>query len=441
MNTLRFPVPIFQQLLHALAERRPRAAFLSVGSQHTPPDRTWLVRGIVFVPSDTLPPQLEPMFGVASIADPTAMPSIRVPHVAWPPGLVGQLYLGHGSWRGFLWGSVRADVGIEPLHDLALVGAGLYILHIDGHHHQGPTIHPSFSNQQAVAMQTRWSRTIGALGAEGIWERLTRLRIAVIGCGRTGSLVAVMLARLGIPQLTLIDPDLIEPHNLGEMDAITDADLGRPKAEAIADHQRALMPHPLASPLPVVAPIHHPEAHAAVTACDVLVCCCDNDAARLTTAVLATLYHKILIDVGSGIFFDAPTAPRQPGHRTMGADIRLIVPGDGCLLCHGHLTNYAQAVANLVTRWTPPTSQSDWRRQRAGSLRTLNQLAAALGIQMLQDLVAERLRASTWAQVEISDTGQLSVQYPPSLTPARGCALCAKAGLGDAGLGLTSHDR
>lgn len=74
--------------------------------------------------------------------------------------------------------------------------------------------------------------------------------------------MAVTLVRLGIPRLTLIDPDLIEPHNLGEMDAVTDADLGRPKAEALADHLGPLMPHPLAPPLPVVAPLRHPEARA-----------------------------------------------------------------------------------------------------------------------------------------------------------------------------------
>lgn len=291
MNTLRCPVPILQQLLRALAEHQPRTAFLCVSSQHRPPDRTWLVRRIVLVSSDTIPPQREPMFWITPIADPTTMPSTLVRHAPWPPGLVGRLYLGHGPWRGFLWGNVRADTSIEPLHEFVLIGAGMHVLHIRDPHHQDSSFHPSFSNRRADAMHTRWSRTIGALGGERTWERLTRLRIAVIGCGRTGSVVAVTLARLGIPRLTLIDPDLIEPHNLGEMDAVTDADLGRPKAEALADHLRALMPHPLASPLPVVAPLHNPEVRAAATACDVLVCCCDNDAARLTTAVLGTLYH------------------------------------------------------------------------------------------------------------------------------------------------------
>jgi hypothetical protein len=78
-----------------------------------------------------------------------------------------------------------------------------------------------------------------------------------------------------------------------------------------------------------------------------------------------------------------------------------------------------------------------WQQQRAGSLRTLNHLAAHLGVQMWLDLVAGRLDASCWAQMEFDDTGRLHVGYPALATSmaASRCVLCAKAGLGDAGLG------
>jgi molybdopterin/thiamine biosynthesis adenylyltransferase len=296
---------------------------------------------------------------------------------------------------------------------------------------------------------------MGALGGEEIWQRLVGLRIAVIGCGRTGSLVAVNLARLGVRRLTLIDPDSVEPHNLGEMDAVTDADLGRPKVEAIADHLRSLVPQGPTSLLPIVAPIAEPAALAATKACDVLFCCADNDAARLATAILATLYHKVLLDIGTGIHFTMTDDPirnpqRRPElaegseirNREMGADVRLILPGDGCLLCRGNLTDYARAVDDLCNHRPPASLQRehrDWRRQRAGSLRTLNQLAAALGVQMLQDLVAEHLRTSTWAHAGFDAVGRLTVEYPSMQPPAGsdGCALCTKAGLGDGGLGWT----
>jgi molybdopterin/thiamine biosynthesis adenylyltransferase len=248
---------------------------------------------------------------------------------------------------------------------------------------------------------------------------------------------------LGIRQLTLIDPDLVETHNLGEMDAVADTDLGRPKAEAIADHLCALLSHASVSVSPVVASISHPTALAAAKACDVLFCCADNDAARLATAILATMYHKVLVDLGTGIFYPTPPSPTPPlSHpptpRTMGADVRLILPGDGCLLCRGNLTNYAQAVDDLCNQRSLEDLQRDWSPQRAGSLRTLNQLATALGVQMFQDLVAGRLLASVWAHVEINEAGRLAIHYPPLPQPtdSPACALCGKAGLGDEGLGM-----
>lgn len=428
MNTLICPLPVFQRLLRALAEDQRRIAFVRVGTYSAPPNCEWLVRSFILSPSSTPAPQQEPVFCVALTSNPLSVPLTLLSPAPLPPTVVGFLALGDGPWRGDLRGIVRGNDAIEPLHRLFLVGAGMHTIVIPNAHDQDPFSNPSY--QLITSYQTRWSRTIGALG-EAIWQRLVRLSIAIIGCGRTGSVVARTLTLSGIRQLTLIDPDVVETHNLGEMDGVTDADLGRPKAEALADHLRSLVPYPL-SLFPIVAPITHPAALAAAKAGDVLVCCADNDAARLATALLATLYHKALVDIGTGIFYGATAT------RTMGADVRLILPGDGCLLCRGNLTDYAQAVDDLCHHRPPAGLQGEWSQQRAGSLRTVNQLAAALGVQMLQDLVAERLQASTWAHVEFDEVGHLTVHYPPTQRPSDSstCALCAKAGLGDEGLRL-----
>ncbi|MFQ5857644.1 MAG: ThiF family adenylyltransferase [Anaerolineae bacterium] len=436
MNTLTCPLPTFRRLLQALAEDRGRTVFIRVGIRHAPPDHEWLVRDLISSPPDTPAPHQGPVFRVALTANPPAMPLTHLPSDPSLPGVVGHLYLGHGQWHGYLWGVVRTDGAIEPLHRLCLVGTGMHQIR-----------NPKFEIRNSNRDRERWSRTMGALGGEAVWQRLVGLRVAVVGCGRTGSLVAVTLARLGIRRLTLIDPDIVEVHNLGEMDAVTDDDLGRPKAEAIVGHLRSLLPHASASLFPIVAPIAQPAALAATKGCDVLFCCADNDAARLATAILSTLYHKVLVDIGTGVHFTVPDDPiRNPQfeirNRIMGADVRLILPGDGCLLCQGNLTDYAQAVDDLCNHRPPAglqVGQRNWRRQRAGSLRTLNQLAAALGVQMLQDLVAERLRTSTWTHVEFDEVGRLAVEYPPMQQPAGAddCALCAKAGLGDEGLGWT----
>jgi tRNA A37 threonylcarbamoyladenosine dehydratase len=69
--------------------------------------------------------------------------------------------------------------------------------------------------QRTVSSQDaeRWSRLIGALGGQDVWQRLISLSFCIIGTGRTGSLVATTLAKHGVRSLNLIDPDIVERHN------------------------------------------------------------------------------------------------------------------------------------------------------------------------------------------------------------------------------------
>jgi molybdopterin/thiamine biosynthesis adenylyltransferase len=58
--------------------------------------------------------------------------------------------------------------------------------------------------------------------------------VTLIGAGGIGSPVALALAKMGCRQLTLYDPDAIEPHNLPNQ-VYRLRDVGRPKVEALAE--------------------------------------------------------------------------------------------------------------------------------------------------------------------------------------------------------------
>jgi hypothetical protein len=76
---------------------------------------------------------------------------------------------------------------------------------------------------------------------------------------------------------------------------------------------------------------------------------------------------------------------------------------------------------------------SAWRTRRAGSLRSLNMLAASLALRMIEDFVAERIVGSLWARLDYDENGVLSVSYP-AWERDRGeaaCELCARSGEGD----------
>ncbi|MEA2701536.1 MAG: hypothetical protein QOE22_245 [Candidatus Parcubacteria bacterium] len=58
-------------------------------------------------------------------------------------------------------------------------------------------------------------------------------RVDVIGCGATGSRVAIELAKLGVENIHLHDFDVVESHNLANQ-AFGFRDIGMPKVEALA---------------------------------------------------------------------------------------------------------------------------------------------------------------------------------------------------------------
>ena len=418
MNILVIPQLSFRTLVTEALRRSGRVtAEISVSESR--PDWTWLVRETPLGQAKT--DRARNLLAIEiSSAEPAVLPE--------PQGVVGTLIVGDGRLRGRAWGHVLAAGVHVPFDLLALPGPGMHCIRVENGAAQPDA--PAPQADDGVEKKQRWSRTAGALGGKDVLERLANLRVGIVGCGRTGSLVAAGLARgLGVRHVTLIDGDWLEWHNIGEMDAVTERDVNKSKAELVARRLRGIFLDSPPEIVPIVEALGGRKSMAAARACDVLFCCADNDSTRLTAALLAALHHRVLIDVGTGI----RSAPRTPRAQTRdeGADVRLIVPGQGCLLCRGGLARYGQAVRDILSRKSPAAIQGDWRRGRDGSLRSLNQIAAGMALHLFEDLVAARAPGSLWAHMEFDAAGKMSVTYPaPTANPAT-CPLCIKAGLGD----------
>ena len=68
--------------------------------------------------------------------------------------------------------------------------------------------------------------------------RLRSRRVAIVGMGATGSVIASWLARAGVGHLTLIYRDLVDTSNLQRQVLFLEADLFKAKAETAAQHLR-----------------------------------------------------------------------------------------------------------------------------------------------------------------------------------------------------------
>jgi len=127
----------------------------------------------------------------------------------------------------------------------------------------------------------RYSRQVrfAPLGAEG-QARLAAARVAVVGCGALGGVVAMALARAGVGFLRLIDRDLPQWSNLPRQVLFDEADVrsGLPKAVAAAGALQRI--NSSISTEPAVVDLSAANARDLLSGIDVIVDGTDNFEAR-----------------------------------------------------------------------------------------------------------------------------------------------------------------
>ncbi len=100
-------------------------------------------------------------------------------------------------------------------------------------------------------IEERYSRQVlfPGIGVEG-QRKLSAARIAVVGCGATGSALASLLARAGVGTIRIIDRDYVEPSNLQRQSLFDESDAAEslPKAIAAARKIAAFNSHIIVEP-------------------------------------------------------------------------------------------------------------------------------------------------------------------------------------------------
>ena len=86
-----------------------------------------------------------------------------------------------------------------------------------------------------LGLEERYSRQVlfAGIGAEG-QNRLAGARVALVGCGATGSALAALMARSGVGTIRIIDRDYVEPSNLQRQSLFDEADAAESLPKAIA---------------------------------------------------------------------------------------------------------------------------------------------------------------------------------------------------------------
>ena len=86
-----------------------------------------------------------------------------------------------------------------------------------------------------------FTRSLPLIGEDGL-ARLAACRVTVVGLGGVGGYAVEVLARSGVGALTLIDGDKVEESNLNRQIAALCKDIGRYKAEVLAERVEQINP-------------------------------------------------------------------------------------------------------------------------------------------------------------------------------------------------------
>ena len=169
----------------------------------------------------------------------------------------------------------------------------------------------------------RYSRQVrfAPLGAEG-QTRLADARVAIVGCGALGSVVAMTLVRAGVGFVRIIDRDVPELSNLPRQVLFDEADVaaGVPKAAAAAAHLRRI--NSAAKIEPVVADLTPANAETLLGGVDVIVDGTDNFEARFIVNEYACR-HGIPWVYGGAIGAEGRVMAVRPGTT---ACLRCLIP-------------------------------------------------------------------------------------------------------------------
>ena len=247
--------------------------------------------------------------------------------LAYPAQATGKPLLGmtmgdDGHWSARLWEKYDNRMVGTWCRKVRIPAAAQYAIHWK------PSVLRELEDNE---LQRRTIETWGI----ATHRHIENLRIGVVGLGSVGALVVEALARVGVSEITLIDPDAIESHNLDRLlhadrSTVGELKVSRARTEAIRsstarDVQIRAIPEG----------IEHENAYREALDCDLILSCVDRPVARDVLNYVAIAHLIPVIEGGVAVDLHPTTADFESARWRS----HLVVPGHACIRCTGQYTS------------------------------------------------------------------------------------------------------
>jgi molybdopterin/thiamine biosynthesis adenylyltransferase len=270
-----------------------------------------------------------------------------------------------------------------------------------------------FSQKQPVAeIHDRQVRAFGKAGQDAI----TRLRIAVVGLGGTGSVIAQQLVHLGVKDFILVDPDTLEESNLNRVANATARDIGKPKVKTAARYIKSVSKS--ANVQMIQGDVIQVKTARKLLNADLIFGCTDSQGSRAVLQQVAYQYMIPCLDMGVTIAVGESQITHIFGR------VQLLAPGLACFTCDG-LLNADDVRRDMMTKFerqTDPYVQGV--PVPAPAVMSLNSTVASLAITMMLSMVtAVPVKAR-----HVLYNALASTLRTVRATPQENCYICSRSG-------------
>ena len=268
-------------------------------------------------------------------------------------------------------------------------------------------------------------RTIESWGI-GVQNDIQRLRVGVVGTGSVGAIAAEALARIGISQITLIDPDRIEIHNLDRFLFGTSETVGQLKVDCV---KRNLLQHSTHCKVQVRAiaqSIQDEEAYRAALDCDLLLSCVDRPVPREVLNYIAIANGIPVIDAGVAVEVDSRTHSFESARwRT-----HLVIPGNACLRCTGQYSS-SDVVGELDGSLDDPSYIENLPDSDRPSNQNVFPFSLACASTQINLLIRYLIAEEWWPPIQRQEYRFVSARSKRSISQCQPhCAFVPRIGLG-----------
>lgn len=191
----------------------------------------------------------------------------------------------------------------------------------------GGDVRIAYNPSEPILLENRFDRQVRAFGTEG-QDRISKLTVAIVGLGGTGSHVLQQLAHLGVKNFVLVEPDIVEATNLNRVVGARLSDVGKPKIEYA---KRLLRSLDVSRPVVIRSDVSLEVVARRVVEADVVFNCTDTQASRHVLNQAAYQYMVPVFDMGTSITVDDNMHAQLAGHSKM------LSPSLPCLWCANHI--------------------------------------------------------------------------------------------------------